>query len=379
MRKIFKIYLFLIILLIISCKESYNPIVTSNNSNLLVVEGFINSGADSTIVKLSRTVTIANKTTLNPESGATLVVESNANETFALKEGITKGTYYALPLNLNSTKKYRLKITSSKGAIYLSDFVEVKESPPIDNIGYEVKSDGLQININTHDVNNKSVYYRWEYQESWIFYAKLNSLLVWNGTAVVDRNLTSDNIYQCWGNENSTKILLASSSKLAQDVIYQAPINFLPSSSEKLSEKYSILIKQYVLTKEAYEFWQNLKKNTESLGSIFDAQPSQLTGNIKNINDQSEPVIGYISVGTFQQKRIFVSKDSFPLFKVKYPFDCGIPELAIIKDPGDDKKYFGNFLNIPIEYGPGTNIVSSNRECADCTLRGTNKRPSFWQ
>ncbi|RZK60178.1 MAG: DUF4249 domain-containing protein [Pedobacter sp.] len=375
MKNLFKICFLFAIVAISSCKEAYNPVVTANNSNLLVVEGIINSGVDSTIIKLSRTVIIANKTVLNPETGATLVVESDANETFPLKEDLKKGTYFALALNLNSAKKYRLKISTSKGVIYLSDYVEVKTSPVIDEVNYEVKSDGLQVNLNTHDATNKSIYYRWEYKETWIFHAKFISTLEWDGNSIVPRKI---GIHECWGNENSSKIVLGTTSKLTQDVIFKSPITFIPSTSEKLSDTYSILVKQYTLTKEAYEFWQNLKKSTESLGSIFDAQPSQLTGNIHNADNQQEPVIGYISVGTVEQKRIFVSKDKFPNFRMVYPYECMEPSIATIKSPGDAKQYFGDFTSIPIENAP-TGVYASSRQCADCTVRGTNKRPAFWQ
>ncbi len=339
MIKNVKIYLLLAGLIILGCKEPYNPVVTTTNSNLLVVEGLINAGADSTIINLSRTVIIANKTTANPEPGAVVTVESDANETFSLKEE-KKGIYSAPPLGLNASKKYRLRIKTSNGSTYLSDYVEVKLSPVIENVGYDVLADGVRLHVSTKDINNKSIYYRWEYQETWIFYAKYDSFLYWNGTSLAYRDRTNNNIYQCWGNEKSSKILLGSSAKLAQDVIYQLPINLIPSTSEKLGERYSILVKQYVLTKDAYEFWQNLKKNTESLGSIFDAQPSQLASNIHNVNDATEPVIGYISVGSMQQQRIYLTKDKFPNFKVVYPYDCGILGKALLKEPGDARTYF---------------------------------------
>src|ERR1700743_2154350 len=57
------------------CTKPFSPTSVSTNANILVVEGFINTG-DSTIIQLSRTVIIANKTTANPETKAIITVEN---------------------------------------------------------------------------------------------------------------------------------------------------------------------------------------------------------------------------------------------------------------------------------------------------------------
>jgi hypothetical protein len=75
-----------------------------------------------------------------------------------------------------------------------------------------------------------------------------------------------------------------------------------------LGIRYSILVKQYALTEDGYHYYQILKKNTESLGSIFDAQPSELTCNFHSLQDPTEIVIGFFSASSVVQKRIFIDK-----------------------------------------------------------------------
>ncbi|TCC90161.1 DUF4249 domain-containing protein [Pedobacter frigiditerrae] len=375
-----KTYLSIVALLLLlsGCKENFNPVVAPINTNILVVEGMINAGADSTIINLSRTVLVSEKTTTKPEIGATLTVESESNQAYPLSELTTKkGTYGSLPLNLDPSKKYRLRIRTANGTIYLSDFVETKVSPVIDLVGYDADvTKGLQIYVNTKDQTNKSRYYRWEYEETWIFYSAYQSLLMWDGKDVVGRS-SANSIYQCWGNTKSSTIVLGSSVKLDKDVIFKQPIILNPSTSEKFTEKYSILVKQYTLTKEAYDFWQNLKKNTESLGSIFDAQPSQLTGNIHNQANPLEPVIGFISAGTIQKQRIYITKGELPGFTKPLNADCN---AAVVEPttPLDFPLYFQSGFTVPIAF-VGTGVLASSKECVDCTLRGTNKKPAFWQ
>lgn len=372
-----RLYVLVFCLALFTCKEPFAPTIVAKNNNYLVVEGLINTGSDSTFIKLSRTAKIEDKNSIKPELGAVVSVEGENNQSYVLKD-LGKGLYAIPGLNLDPSKKYRLKIKTSNNKSYQSDFVETKVSPVIDSLSYEVKEDGVQIYSNTHDTNNKSRYYRWEYSDAWQFTALNYSLLVAKGRAVVER--TADElIYACWGNGNSNTIILGSSVKLEQDVISKAPVLFIETGSEKISKKYSILVKQYVLTKEGFDFWEGLKKNTENLGSIFDAQPSQLTGNVHNIADANEPVLGFISAGTTQQKRIFIEREKLPTTWVtQYPYECRTDTLR----GADIDRFILTNMVVVLEKIPSEQLggyLTAPKECADCTIRGVTKKPAFWQ
>ncbi len=374
----FCICLAMVIVSFYSCQKPLDLKATSTNANILVVEGLINTATDFTTIKLSRTVIIGNKTTANPEGGATISIE-NAQATVTTLKEIAKGTYSSSPviLNLDRTKQYRLRIKMANGKIYLSDLVDVKVTPPIDSVGYAVKNNGIQLYVNTHDDTNTSRYYLYNYAETWRFNARYFSTLVSNGSVFIQR-MQGQFINECFGDEGSANILLNSTAALNQDVVYQFPLTFIDGKSEKISVKYSTLVTQTTLTKEAYVFWENLKKSTESLGSIFDAQPSQLIGNIHNIADASEPVIGYISAGTTQTKRIFISKQELPSnFITEYPFACRIDTA---KTPADaDLSIKTPNIYIALGYSEKNQVLYSNRPCSDCTIRGTVTQPAFWK
>jgi hypothetical protein len=282
-------------------------------------------------------------------------------------------------------------------------------------VSHIFQSDGVQINVSTHDPGNNTHYYRWDYGETWIIHSNYYSFYKSNGDSVIDRNFINDEVYQCWQSDTSSTINVASSSHLQSDVISNNPVTFIPSSSEKLNAKfsiivaqnapsnsaYSILVKQYALTGDAYTFWTNLKKNTEQLGSIFDAQPSQLQGNIHSLTKPAEPVIGYVSAGSVSTKRIFIENREIPAAWTSPPAygSCTVDSLYLAYfTPGatvpinQENEYFnydkGNLLInrlIPIvaiwNQVLGTIIghTGSTPECVDCTLRGTNKQPNFWR
>jgi hypothetical protein len=407
-----RIYFFVLLISVMACRKPYAPPAISAPKSYLVVEGMINSGPDSIIIKVSNTVNLSKKTTINPVHGAILTVESDNNEIYPLIE-TTNGRYVSAGLNLDDTRKYHLRIKTASDE-YLSDFVSVTNSPAIDSVNFTVASNGINIYSSTHDPKNNVHYYRWEYQETWIIHANFFSYYKSDGYNISERDLTNDQIYQCWQSDTSSVILLGSTVNLSTDLIINNPITFVDPITGKLggrnnvlgvqqalsSSAYSILVKQYALTGDAYNFWKNLKKNTEQLGSIFDAQPSEISGNIHSIKNPSEIVIGYISVGSIASKRIFISEQQIP------------PDMALTTDPvcGLDSFYSAfhpHYLNAPVNqvneffnyktaeyegvlyipvaplFDTALNAVNgysgAYQKCVDCTLRGPNRPPVFWQ
>jgi hypothetical protein len=76
----------MLIVFMISCRKPYNPPATTTSNSYLVVEGVINSGTDSTIIKLSQTVNLSSKVSLNPLTRAVLTVENDQNGSYPLTE-----------------------------------------------------------------------------------------------------------------------------------------------------------------------------------------------------------------------------------------------------------------------------------------------------
>jgi hypothetical protein len=59
----------------LSCREEYLPPVLTSGNNFLVVEGILNGGTDSTIIRLSRTRNLSDTTFDIPELDAGVLVE----------------------------------------------------------------------------------------------------------------------------------------------------------------------------------------------------------------------------------------------------------------------------------------------------------------
>jgi hypothetical protein len=385
---------------VVSCKKPYNPPAIALAGSYLVVEGVINSGSDSTIIRLSKTVKLSSATAINPVTGAAVAVQSDQGAAYPLTE-TTHGNYVSPSLNLNSSHNYRLSIKTSDEQYY-SDYVPVLNSPPIDSLSFKIIDTGLTIYSATHDPSNTIKYYRWDFQETWIAHSSVSSGFVSNGDTVLTRT-ASQQVFTCWRTDTSSVIVLGSSAKLANDVIVNNPVTSLGYSSPKIANEYSIQVRQYALTPDAYTFWTNLKKNTEQLGSIFDAQPSQINGNIHSANDPSEPVIGYISVGSTASKRVFIAPSQLPAWPPpfpngNYPADCTFmgclytyyPQGSAI--PVNQVNEYINYNRgatnplipiapIQVPGGPVLGYTAGTPICVDCTLQkgATNKEPAYWK
>jgi hypothetical protein len=388
----------LIMLVITGCTKPYNPPAIKNGTGYLVVEGVIDAGIDSTKFMLSHTVGLTSDSTTAPVTGAQFIIQGNDNSSYTLT-GNSAGVYSSPSLNLDNSKQYRVDIKTTDGKEYQSDYVPVKVSPAIDSISYAIESNGLQVNLNTHDPANNTRYYRWNYTETWEFHAQDYSDYVSNGDTVLQRPY-SQQVYYCYTSDNATNILLGSSAKLSQDVIASAPITFVSSTSEKVETEYSILVRQYALTSDAYNFWSNLKTNTQQLGSIFDALPSEINGNIHCMTDPNLPVVGYISASTIATRRMFVDNSSLPHnWTATYPYTCPLDTFFYHDTEfGGDINQVNEYLNynrgatkgewVPIgalaSLGPDGRLTiyaftATDPICGDCSVRGTTTTPSFWQ
>ena len=235
------------------------------------------------------------------------------------------------------------------------------------------------ISANTHDPTNNSRFYRWFYTETWEYHAPLQSeLQLINGEIyyAIDSLTQQYLLYYCWRSANSTDIVLGNTTAFGQDRISQLPIGTVPNGAQKISVKYSILASQYVLTPDAYQYWLILQKNTQNLGSLFDPQPSQLTGNIHCLTNPKEPVIGFLSASSISQQRLFIDNSQVHNWDTLV-LDCPLRQTVW------DQNNFHNYNYPDTLWGPyyfsGPVLYLTKRDCLDCREQGgTLTKPSYW-
>ncbi|KAA9338157.1 DUF4249 domain-containing protein [Hymenobacter busanensis] len=383
MRTLFSVLqnavVWLSLLVLGGCVDEFDPQVPETDRKFLVVDGFINSKGITTI-KLSYTFGLKSAAAPPVETRAKLYIEAEGGTRYNLTEGVA-GTYTTTPLTLDPAQKYRLHFTTAAGQEFASDYTTVKTTPNIDALTWKQEADGVQVYLSTHDASKQSVYYRWVCDETWEFTSRWNSMLEYLNNQMVFRQ---EQIFHCWRIEPNTAIRLGNTARLSQDVVAEYPLLKLPISSGKLRIKYSVLVTQYAQTREEYEYWEMLRKNTESIGTLFDPLPSQVTGNVRCLSQPETTVLGYIGAYSATQQRIFIGRDELPrewiVPNVGYE-ECLFLDSVEVRNAASafrTKKF------LPVD-GPMANSMGfqvytgATAECVDCRLRGTNVRPAFWR
>jgi hypothetical protein len=373
---------FFAVMILWRCKDPYISPYKAPPTGYLVVEGYI-SGNTATQFTLSHTIELPGDSAIPTEDGATVQVEGNDNTVYPL-HGQGNGVYSSVDtLLLNQQVQYRLRIGRSNGEQYLSNFVQYKPTPPFDSVSWVNTNGTVQIYANTHDPSNNTRYYQWEYFQTWEYHSSEQSLYMYEQGPPPKIVMRPDSlqIYTCWENGNSTNLLLGNTTKLAQDVVYEAPLVTISPNNVELSILYTILVKQYALTADGYNFLSIMQKNTESLGSIFDVQPSTTVSNIQCLTNSKEQVIGWVSAGTVQQQRIWITRGDVPS---NYYYQCQRPDTVLGQDSMTITNDFGySGIYTPIFFVPPPGLLvgwdANFTGCIDCRFQGgTTVKPSFW-
>ncbi|WP_242434525.1 DUF4249 domain-containing protein [Hymenobacter amundsenii] len=368
------------------CVEPYAPAIISAPPAYLVVDGFLNPRGVSTI-RLSRSAALDAKTVPPAEARATLFIETQGGgPRYALTE-TTPGTYVSAALTLDAARQYRLRISTRIGRQYASDFVPVKLTPPVDAVSWGAQGQDFNIYVSAHDDTRNSQYYRWEYDETWEVSSPYQPLIEYYDGAL--RPIRQAFPLVCWSTASSSRIVLNQTIALSEDRVTNFRMLTLPANTSRLARRYSILVHQQALTKAEYAYWDLLRKNTENIGSLFDPQPSQVTGNMHNLDDGQEPVLGFVGAHSVSDKRIFISRAELPAavvplsgYEACLPPDTLKPASGIPPPTAEDIRLslfyaFNSQKYLPIEVVPG-GVTAKERDCIDCRTRGTAVRPSFW-
>lgn len=381
----------LLTVMLTSCVESFDLPVRGADVRFLVVDGFLNTAKGDVMVNVQRASGIS-EDNLPAEINAAVMLEDSGNNSVALLEQ-DPGTYKVEGLTLDATKQYRLYIRTSEGKEYRSDFINFKPTPAIKEVSWKALSDGTQIMVDTEDATNETRYYRWTFEETWEYrarYASYCSLAVTPDSLVIWPRTPEQMIDICYRTQPSALIHTTTTAGLSKDRVNDFELMFLPKGTEKLGYGYSILVKQYAITKETYEYLERLKKTSQDLDGLYAPQPSQVKGNMFNITDPSEVVLGYFTAGEATEKRIFIKPQELPshlrFIAPDASMICAIDSLLPTEDLTlyDRLKQFATSKNhLLVEALQQEFIIYgatySTKECVDCRIKGgVTAKPVYW-
>jgi hypothetical protein len=377
----------LAILCIASCTEPFYPEPTGNQ-RLLVVEGHVSDADEPNTIRLSRTMPL-NSRTPAPESGARVTLRTKEGVAFEFVE-TAKGSYESDPACFigQAGVIYTLHIETTDGSYYQSSDVMLKLSPPIDSVYFERERrftdltgeelDGVKILVDTHDDSNKARYYRYEWVASYQIKVPFPSQWEFGADGVFE---LVDYYSICYNSDTSKHILTINTVQLNDDRVSAFELNYINTISYRLRTAYSINVRQFTLDEQGYSYWNQLNKNSENLGTLFDPTPFPIIGNIHNTNDPDEVVLGYFDASTVEEKRLYITREKLDELELTFPTDPCILEADTVKGGYDEMllrlSWGQRIITIP-GIGGGA-LIMGPAECSDCRLLGNPDAPDFWQ
>jgi hypothetical protein len=370
-----------------SCTEPFSPEPQGSRS-LLVVEGHISDNAEPNTIRLSRAQPL-NSNGSAPESGAFVSVSNREGTIFDFSE-MAPGVYQSDPACFTGQPgvSYQLHIETIDGSQYRSDEVALKPTPAIDSVYFERERrftdltgeelDGIKILVDTHDENNGTRYYRYE----WVATYQIKVPFPSQWELAPDGSFALVDYYSiCYNSDTSKNILTTNTLQLGEDRLTAFELNYINTISYRLRTMYSINIRQYALDDRGYIYWNQLNKNSENLGTLFDPTPYPIIGNVRNTNDSDEAVLGYFDASTVSEKRLYITREELDELALMYPTNPCVLEADTVKGGYDEMvlrlSWGQRIITIP-GFGSGA-LIMGPPECSDCRLLGDAEVPDFWE
>lgn len=379
-----------------SCVEEIDLITETNFESAIVIEATITNELKFQEIKLSRTYALEEEGP-NTESGASVkVIFSGGEYNFIETEpGIYKSNIaFAAQQNID----YKLEVQSSDGSQYSSTTMQLTQQTQIDDLYFERgfnenMDEGISVFVDSYDPTGNSKFYRYTYEETYKIIAPRWSPLDLVATFGIGNcpsfslELKTEQQLICYNTVNSNSIIIENTNLYQEDRVDDFRVRFLNRDNAIISHRYSILVNQYIQSKQAHEFYKSLKELSETESIFSDTQPGFLNGNVFSTTSPEEKVIGFFEVSSVDSRRIYFNyEDLFPgEFLPPYFVGC-TPFAPPLCTMGGTSPLYDSLTNGFKYYQENDDIIEGEGihdivapECGDCRVLGNNFPPDFWE
>ncbi|HEV7348688.1 DUF4249 domain-containing protein [Telluribacter sp.] len=329
------------ILLLSGCVDSYDPQLPGN-LDVVIVDGTINNLPEQQVIRLNR----SKSDPINGRPGfmaltkakVQVVVDSaqviEAHETY-------DGVYY-LPSDFRGQTghAYQLRFTLSDGSTYQSTQQIMPDVPPIGKVRVEFNPTSLSpplidgyraahdFYIDTQDPEGQPNYYKWDWKlwekQEWcrtcyqgiysidtvlVNYSPTGTLSYITGNQLFEDcfyptsnyfsgSVLPDWVYdykcrtKCWAIFASVELNLFADGFTDGAMISNRKIARIPFHQRTGG---LVELRQSSLTPSAYRFYKDFQEQTQNSGGVADPPPTASIGNVQNVANSTELVIGFFT------------------------------------------------------------------------------------
>ncbi len=311
------------------CIEPYN-FPFSEESNYLVVEGSITTEPGPHTVRLTTTRNIngvGNAYALNVEDATVQIMDSEGG--VELLREMDPGVYTTSEAYQGVVgRKYQLHIATADGKQYISDEEEVLPAVPMEEI---VLKYGEESYVNDDQFNVS--------RDGFFIYTKLRDPADEKNSSLFRANIsyqvfTHPELYRdfvdtcgdggcwlpapkdccsfCFVNDELPAFVVANDRYVNGQQDAEVPLMFLPIDPKHYYDKVRLEVVQYSLTGNAYRFWNAYDKLVNHQGGVFDNPPAVPVSNIRNVDDETEKVLGYFYASSVSSQDVFFDHRTVP-------------------------------------------------------------------
>lgn len=273
----------------------------------LVVDGLITDEPPPYPVKLTYSGNLSGALLIPDElaiNGAVVTVEDDAgNRAQLLQDPLNPAFYWLRDLRMQGVpgRRYVLRVALPDGSRYVSRPERMAPVPSIERLYAEYRESDRNttalntfvIRIDTQDPPTPGNYYRWQ---------ALSYVPVWSGGDPL-RGRGSIAYAPFYGlPTNVLRDALINGNRIAGRLVLTSPL-------VGLGAQY-VEARQYSLSREAYQYWVRYEQQLSRSGTLFDAQPASIEGNVYVAGDSTRLALGYFGASAVSRRRIIVLTDT---------------------------------------------------------------------
>lgn len=363
-------------LLVGACVYPYTPELEEKDlQKQLVVDGKILLGGVSSI-----TVNY-----LQPLSGASTGIplaeawiEDNKGNKFYPENGLTRGSYFTIDTPLGAEDAQYRTVVKCDAETYVSAWLTPDPAPEIINVQFTADEGYVYVKVDLNTHMDRPGNYGFMYEETWEFHSDYYPELFINpDTWEYYQPMGGYPFYWCYRTVASQGLVLLGTESLQTDggIIRGVPVKSFARTDSRNHRKYSILIKAFALSKEAYDFNRQLAEMSEVGGDLFTPDPGSLPSNVVCESNPGKGAMGMVLAGRSTSKRVFFTSTYYiPRVPVADFVDVAKADMAM---------YYYELNYRPVQKTPGPDGYFNGwgpHRCINCVeAGGTLEKPDFWE
>ena len=333
-KTFYLLILFGLLLSLNACIDPYDADFSQNNK-ILVVQGLItNDLKNPDTLRIQYSTYVSDGVVLtNPIAGtqASIFAVSGGEETKLVQVGSSGGFLPPASFKINPTEKYLLRFTLADGQKYESSAQQILSTPPVANIydtfnpkslasqDGKTTSSANEVYVDFQDAPNEKNFYLWRYthyeNQVYCITCDPNTLYQLGPQSCVknqfnyQQNPAYD--YQCNGNcyniTRSKRVNILSDAASDGRLVKGRLVAQIPYHT---ASGCLVVVQQMSISSEIYGFNKILEAQTQTNGGLADTPPAGIVGNIRNLTNPNQPVVGYFGLADIRTSRYWLDRSN---------------------------------------------------------------------